>query len=328
MVISFLLGVTQSLALCPDFGDHRPLTRDMEELWVAIELDGVLVGDRERIKNEAWALFSAKTKSFVKLSDYSDLETAVSNIGATETSLYIDQDETLTDDLVIPENIRMIVMKGNTISDGGNTLNVDGNVEASSGAFFSTGMIKINGSIIAGEYQIFSGFGTIDLSDFSGVTLTSWFNNDLSKTAAASPVHIHIPANTTCTISRTVDCTNIMEISGEGISSVIQSEITDGSNLIEYSSDTKNRYLHHFRIVGNSRDGQQDGDAVHILPGDTWNTRQVYIDNLWIEEIGGHSIALIGSLQLDLTESTCIYEVEIKKCYIINPAIKNMSYAA
>jgi len=25
MVISFLLGVTQSLALCPDFGDHRPL---------------------------------------------------------------------------------------------------------------------------------------------------------------------------------------------------------------------------------------------------------------------------------------------------------------
>jgi hypothetical protein len=44
-----------------DFTETDALTRDME-LWFEIELDGVVKGQRERVPNRAWAMFSDDTK--------------------------------------------------------------------------------------------------------------------------------------------------------------------------------------------------------------------------------------------------------------------------
>lgn len=45
-----------------NFTNTDTLTKDME-LWVEIKLDGVIKGERGRVKNEAWALFSEESSN-------------------------------------------------------------------------------------------------------------------------------------------------------------------------------------------------------------------------------------------------------------------------
>jgi hypothetical protein len=77
-----------------------------------------------------WGIFQTLTQFPEKqLSSYSDIATAVSTIGATETNLVIDVDATLTANLTIPSNINLRIIQGMTFK-GAFTLTIEGSIEA------------------------------------------------------------------------------------------------------------------------------------------------------------------------------------------------------
>jgi len=79
---------------------------------------------------------------FVLLSEYDDIAAAVTSIGATETTLWIDEDQTMDEDVTIPATLSIIGMKGKIITTTGWTL-------------------TINGPFEAGLFQVFTGTGTV-----------------------------------------------------------------------------------------------------------------------------------------------------------------------
>lgn len=83
---------------------------------------------------------------FVQLSDYADLPAAITAIGATETTLYIDDDDTLGANATIPSTTSVVGMNGHTITTTGFTL-------------------TINGPFDAGRFQVFAGTGTVTFGD-------------------------------------------------------------------------------------------------------------------------------------------------------------------
>ncbi|MBC2694157.1 MAG: hypothetical protein HF982_02540 [Desulfobacteraceae bacterium] len=73
-----------------DFTNTDSLTKDME-LWIEIELDGVVKGERERIKNEAWALFSVESSI---ADDVYDKDINPKSVTITSYGLVIDDNGT------------------------------------------------------------------------------------------------------------------------------------------------------------------------------------------------------------------------------------------
>jgi hypothetical protein len=80
----------------------------------------------------------------VTLADYGgDLAAAVTGIGSTETTLYVDTDCTVSGNLVIPANIALDIKRGGAINPNAGVT------------------VTINGAVIAGAYAIFGGSGTV-----------------------------------------------------------------------------------------------------------------------------------------------------------------------
>ena len=84
------------------------------------------------------------TSSFKMISQYGDsLATAITDIGATETTLWIDKSISVTADATVPSNITLKFLHGGDL-----------NISA-------TKTVTVNGGIEAGNYQIFTGSGTV-----------------------------------------------------------------------------------------------------------------------------------------------------------------------
>jgi hypothetical protein len=77
---------------------------------------------------------------------YGGIESAVSSIGATEMTLAVLTDQTVSDDLTIPTTLSLFVAQGATISVA------------------ATKTLTVNGEIIAGAYEIFTGAGTTTIN--------------------------------------------------------------------------------------------------------------------------------------------------------------------
>jgi len=102
---------------------------------------------------------------FHQLSEYADLATAVATIAATETTLYIDADDTMGANVTIPATLTVIGMNGHSITTTGFTLTSNGRLVASIGLFAGTGAVVINGPFEAGVYQVFSGTDTVTFGE-------------------------------------------------------------------------------------------------------------------------------------------------------------------
>jgi len=98
---------------------------------------------------------------FVLLSEYDDIAAAVTSIGATETTLWIDEDQTMDEDVTIPATLSVVGMNGSTITTTGWTFTLNGRCKASKAMFDGTGTIAINGQFEAGDYEVFSGTSAI-----------------------------------------------------------------------------------------------------------------------------------------------------------------------
>jgi len=81
-----------------------------------------------------------------KASNYANLPAAIAAISTTPGTLYIDSSQSVTDDLVIPETLSVVILKPGLLTiSSGKTL-------------------TINGPFDAGIYQVFSGAGSVSFS--------------------------------------------------------------------------------------------------------------------------------------------------------------------
>ena len=100
---------------------------------------------------------------------YTSLASAVSDIGATNMTLIVRDTQIVSSDLIIPNNINLIVVKGGIISDGGAAVT-----------------LTIKGTLRAGQYQIFdwTGSGQVTLGDGAltdiniGIAYPDWWGVD------------------------------------------------------------------------------------------------------------------------------------------------------
>ena len=89
------------------------------------ESDGVTVVTGFPIDNYEGS--GSSILDFASLSDYADFEAAVTSIGATESTLYIDTDSTIADNTIVPTTLDLYFYQGNTLSvDTGKTLTIKG----------------------------------------------------------------------------------------------------------------------------------------------------------------------------------------------------------
>ncbi len=98
------------------------------------------------------------TSSFKMISQYGDsLATAITDIGATETTLWIDKSISVTADATVPSNITLMFLHGGDL-----------NVSA-------TKTVTINGPLTAGIYQIFKGAGSVVLGQNIPHVIAHWW---------------------------------------------------------------------------------------------------------------------------------------------------------
>tara|TARA_Y100000310_G_scaffold325839_1_gene389945 strand:+ start:1404 stop:3776 length:2373 start_codon:yes stop_codon:yes gene_type:complete len=121
---------------------------------------------------------------FTMLSDYTSLANAVSTIGATETTLVIDADDTMAGNVTIPATLSLLWLRSNVITTSGNNLVIDGTVDAPPYQIFSdAGTVSFNGDMTLFGYAEWWGIdGTddnvqIDLSLASGLRKVQLLGN-------------------------------------------------------------------------------------------------------------------------------------------------------
>lgn len=106
--------------------------------------------------------------SFATIDTYSnDLTAAISAIGSTDTTLFIDDTATISEAAVIPSTLRLKFLSGGTISHGAYT-------------------ITVNSILDEGPYQIFNGTGIVSLSNKE--IYPEWFGSLSSTVDSASVI--------------------------------------------------------------------------------------------------------------------------------------------
>jgi hypothetical protein len=156
------------------------------------------------------------------LSEYASLSAAITAIGATEAELIIDQDDTMTGNVTVPSNVTLRFVQGNVITTGANTLTV-------------------NGSIIAGIYQIFNATsGSVTGTPLIDVIYPEWFGATGDGVADDSEwfkdavefepgVTVYLSVGKTYKLNLAIDSSVDIVIDGEG---TLDSSAT-GANLFE-----------------------------------------------------------------------------------------------
>ena len=95
-------------------------------------------------------------------SDYSsDFDAAVVAIGATPTTLYVDDATTMSTNVTTPATLTTIILKGGSIDQGGNTLTFTGPLTMEGGTITNDAALTINGAFKAGLYNTFTGAGAV-----------------------------------------------------------------------------------------------------------------------------------------------------------------------
>lgn len=113
-------------------------------------------GQKIIIKTNAGTFLEMVTNFFRDARSYASFAAALTDIGATAIELVVSSTITLTANATVPANVHLRIAKGGSIALAGFTL-------------------TINGTLVAGEYQIFSGSGSVANLK---VALPVWFGAD------------------------------------------------------------------------------------------------------------------------------------------------------
>jgi parallel beta-helix repeat protein len=100
--------------------------------------------------------------SLTTIGDYSgDFDAAITAIGATATTLYIDDTATMSAVVTVPATCTVIVNKGGVIDQAGNGLTFNGPLIMQGGTITNDSTLAINGMFQAGLYEAFTSTGTV-----------------------------------------------------------------------------------------------------------------------------------------------------------------------
>jgi len=95
-------------------------------------------------------------------SDYSsDFDAAVVAIGATPTTLYVDDATAMSTNVATPTTLTTIVLKGGSIDQATNTLTTNGQLIMQGGTIDNDATLTINGAYTAGPYQTFTNTSSV-----------------------------------------------------------------------------------------------------------------------------------------------------------------------
>lgn len=217
----------------------------------------------------------------VQLSSYDSLSDAISSIGLTEVELWIDvSDTSINDPLISPANISMRFINGN-ILDGTSTL-------------------VINGSILAGNYQIFGDDLTVSGLKYA---VPQWFgadNNESSvdDTAAITAAilalesggHLHFPNGSEYyRISSALTVNKALFITGTGEASEVQQVTT---NTTAFSVTSSNVWFDKLKIKGpQNANFLVNENGIHAYGADLNNyISDLKITNCIIDSWGGRGV--------------------------------------
>lgn len=207
--------------------------------------------------NKRWIRIGPKTDC---LSNYVDLNTAITAIGATEKTLIIDKASNLTENATIPSTLHIISLK-NCVQDGTYTLTINGPFEAGLYQVFGDSItVSFGPGAVKEVYPEWWGDnttpGTTDMTAEIQTAITSLSNGGIVN---FSP--------TTYLVSSAITVDDDITIEGYGFSSIIKTTTLD---IKIFSGDTKSRLtFKNFKI-----DGDRKGDGV------SGNTN---IANIWLE---------------------------------------------
>jgi len=105
----------------------------------------------------------------------SDFDAAVVAIGATPTTLYVDDATTMSTNVATPATLTTIVLNGGSIATGGNALTTNGLLIMQGGTIDGASTLTINGPLQAGRYQIFGASITVDGTPQMDVIYPEWW---------------------------------------------------------------------------------------------------------------------------------------------------------
>jgi hypothetical protein len=267
----------------------------------------LVVEDTKRIigKTEAGTVLYEGGYSTQYLERYTNLATALTAFGSTNTHLVISRTVTLIADTTIPENIILDFKKGGVIALAGFTL-------------------TINSALKLPEFQVFSGSGS--------VVGSGPFSNVNPKAFGATGLGV---ADDLTYINRAITCAYATSKTihfPEG--DYLVSGAIDLKTLFDYDFNTTTRMQGYFKIMGENPEktriipGANITGAVISLDaesanesGGAANIRQIYIDGISIYSDTTRNAGVGYTADYGIS-MTWVAEVSIKNFYCINAVTK------
>jgi len=201
-----------------------------------------------------------------------DFDAAITDIAATETTLYVDSAATMSASVSVPSTCTVIIQKGGSIDMDGNALTFagpvifqgglidqgaaaltfNGPVTMQGGSITNDGDLNINSAFDAGPYQVFTSTGTVTLTNEAGCgVMPQWWYSGTGYWTTAIQAAIDSVATDGGEVvlpprDYEIDDTLIMEnngllfrgIGGIGSSHPANTETNRGATIINKSGDS------------------------------------------------------------------------------------------
>jgi hypothetical protein len=170
--------------------------------------------------------------SITDIGDYAgDFDAAITAIGATATTLYIDSTATMSAGVTVPATCTVVLQKGGVIDQAANALTFNGALIVQGGTITNDAALAINGPFQSyGSDQIFTDTSTVSFAAGSTdrVVVDWWGTNAAALTEAidavgTTKIPIHFMAGTYTLTGFDTQVDNEIVIEGEGMDATILS---------------------------------------------------------------------------------------------------------
>ena len=252
--------------------------------------------------------------SMTTIGDYSgDFDAAITAIGATATTLYIDDTATMSAAVTVPATCTVILEKGGTIVQDGNALTFNGPLIVHGGTITNNAALTINGHFTDTIFQVFTSTGTVTFGSSSiGFRRPEWFYSGSGlyttafERAIVSNSVVELVGGKTYSMSPD-GITNATRITGKNTWT-----INGNGAILKFDDDVENGAIlfiddcDYFRIRDVEFDGNISGGSVghrkalaivNISPADvaTGSCDHFWLDNLYIHDTLSGAIAYDAS---------------------------------
>lgn len=293
------------------------------ELNTGNDVGGRVIGwDSAGTALTTYATSAATSAAFAVLSDYDDLSAAITAIGAGGKTLVVDRSETISENISIPDNIKLLWIDGNLLTIAtGYTLTM-----------YSPDHIIAD---IRSKLFVYEGTGVVSFT-YPGRMVTQWWGSDNNETsvsdeaalnaaitAAAAGSTIYLPGGSQYYKLTTTDLTTIdktLTFEGDGESSEIRQTASHGIFDITASNVT----IRNLKLYGKqSIAAATNENAIMAYGADKDNyISHVNLENVWIENWG------YRGLKYTFVENFTIKDVYMEDIWIAGMSFSSSRYGS